>query len=39
MQEPWKQLDALGDLLADLLALGLGHRLLQLVDLLPQVNL
>ena len=23
--KPWKQLDALGDLLADLLALGLGH--------------
>ena len=33
-----EQLDALGDLLADLLALGLGHGRLQVVDLLAEVH-
>ena len=33
-----EQLDALGDLLADLLALGFGHGRLQVVDLLAEVH-
>src|SRR5262249_42511068 len=36
--EPLEQLDALGDLLADLLALGFGHGLLQQVDLLAEID-
>ena len=33
-----QQLDAFGDLLADLLALGFGHGALQVVDLLAQIH-
>src|SRR5262249_27797222 len=34
-----EELDALGDLLADLLALGFGHGALQILDLLGEVDL
>ncbi len=37
-EEPLEQLDALGELFADLLALGLSHRDLQLVDLFRQFD-
>src|SRR3954469_25289598 len=36
--ESLEQLDALGDLLADLLALGFGHGRLQMLDLLGQID-
>src|SRR5438128_418240 len=36
--KPLKQLDALGDLLANLFALGLGHRDLEQIDLLTEID-